>query len=60
MARPLIIPNPENADLSELIEAARVGYSETVVRCTAIQMLLVGISREQGGNQCIFHHIRLI
>jgi len=47
MARPLIIANPENADLSELKEAARVGASETVVRCTAIQMLLVGISREQ-------------
>lgn len=47
MARPLTIPNPENASLSELKEAARVGSSETVVRCTAIQMLLVDISRQQ-------------
>jgi len=47
MARPLTIPNPENADLAELKEAARVGSSETVVRCTAIQMLLVDIPREQ-------------
>ena len=28
-------------------EAARVGSSETALRCTAIQMLVVGINRQQ-------------
>lgn len=47
MARPLIEPNPENASIHELKEAARVGTSETSTRCIAIQMLIIGISREQ-------------
>jgi transposase len=47
MARKLNTPNPENATLQELIEAGRVGSSETAQRCTAIQMLIAGISREQ-------------
>lgn len=46
MARHLNTPNPENAYITELKETARVGTSETAVRCTAIQMLLVGIPRE--------------
>lgn len=47
MARPSIEPNPENASIQELKEAARVGTSETALRCTAIQMLIIGITREQ-------------
>ena len=37
MARHLLKPNPENASISELKEAARVGSNETSIRCTAIQ-----------------------
>lgn len=47
MARPTIEPNPENASIHELKEAARVGTPETSTRCVAIQMLIIGISREQ-------------
>jgi len=47
MARPLLEPQAHNASIHELKEAARVGSSETAWRCTAIQMLIVGISREQ-------------
>ena len=47
MAQRLLTPNPENASLLELKELARVGSSETALRCTAIQMLIVGIGREQ-------------
>lgn len=47
MARPRLEPNPENATLHELKEAGRVGTSTTATRCTAIQMLIAGISREQ-------------
>jgi hypothetical protein len=47
MAQRLLTPNPENASLLELKELARVGSSETTLRCTAIQMLIVGIGREQ-------------
>ena len=46
MARPLLIPDPENATIEELKQLSRVGSSETATRCTAIQMLLAGISRE--------------
>ena len=46
MARPLLIPNPENATIEELKQVSRVGSSETATRCTAIQMLLVGASRD--------------
>ena len=47
MARALLKPNPDNASIHELKEAGRVGSDETALRCTAIQMLIVGISRAQ-------------
>jgi hypothetical protein len=46
MARPLLIANPENATIEELKQVSRVGSTETATRCTAIQMLLVGASRD--------------
>ena len=46
MARPLLIANPENATIEELKQVSRVGSNETATRCTAIQMLLAGASRE--------------
>ena len=39
--------NPENASLQALKETARVGTGETALRCTAIQLLIMGIDREQ-------------
>jgi len=47
MGRRRLEPNPENASLEELKEAARVGSNETADRCTAIRFLLVGTPREQ-------------
>jgi len=47
MAQRLLKPNPENTSMYELKEAARVGSHETALRCTAIQMLLTDISRQQ-------------
>lgn len=47
MAPQPLIPNPENASLRELKGAGKVGTFETGVRCNAIQMLVVGIPREQ-------------
>lgn len=47
MARPLLQPQAHNATIHELKEAARVGSSETALRCPAFQMLVVGINREQ-------------
>ncbi len=46
MAPPLLIPDPENATIEELKQVLQVGSYETATRCTAIQMLLAGISRE--------------
>ena len=46
MARPLLIPNPNNATIEELKQVSRVATSETATRCTAIQMLLAGIDRD--------------
>ena len=46
MARPLLIPNPENATIEELKYVSRVGSNETALRCTALQMLLAGASRD--------------
>jgi len=46
MARPLLIPYPENASIEELKQVARIGSSETAIRCSAIQMLLAGADRE--------------
>ena len=46
MARPLIIPNSENATIEEFKQLSRVGSSETATRCTATQMLLAGVGRE--------------
>ena len=46
MARPLLIPDAQNATIEELKQVSRVASSETATRCTAIQMLLAGISRE--------------
>lgn len=45
MARPLLQPNPENGSIHELKETGRVGSNETSLRCTAIQMLVTGVSR---------------
>lgn len=47
MARPRLVPNPDNASIHDLKEAARVGSIETSTRCTAIQLLITGVSREQ-------------
>lgn len=47
MAQHFLTPNPENATIQELKGLARVGSCETALRCSAIQMLIVGISREQ-------------
>ena len=47
MARTFLKPNPENASVYELREASRVGTFETATRCTAIQFLILGSSREQ-------------
>ena len=47
MARRLLKPNPNNATIHELKEVAQVGSSETSLRCTAIQMLIVGVTRQQ-------------
>jgi hypothetical protein len=41
-----IEPDPENASIEELKQLSRIGSSETATRCTAIQMLPAGISRE--------------
>jgi len=46
MARPLLIPNLENATIEELKQVSRVGSIETATRCIAIQMLLAGANRE--------------
>jgi len=46
MARALLKPDPENASIEELKQLSRIGSSETATRCTAIQMLLAGISRQ--------------
>jgi transposase len=47
MARRLLEPNPENASIHALKLAARVGSNETAIRCTAIQLLITGVTREQ-------------
>jgi transposase len=47
VARPLLEPHAQNDSIHELKETARVGSSESALRCTAIQMLIVGISRGQ-------------
>jgi transposase len=47
MARKRLEPNPANATAYELKNTARVGTNETALRCNAIQMLIVGIPREQ-------------
>ena len=46
MARPLLIPHPQNATIEELKQVSRVGSSETATRCSAIQMLLAGADRQ--------------
>ncbi len=46
MAQPLLIPDAQNATIEELKQISRVGSNETATRCTAIQMLLAGVSRE--------------
>ena len=46
MARPLLIPNPQNATIEELKLISRIGSNETATRCTAIQMLLAGAERD--------------
>ena len=56
MARPLLIPNPENATIEELKQVSRVGSNETATRCTAIQMLLAGANRELVCNALFVTH----
>ena len=46
MARALLKPDPDNASIEQLKQVSRIGSSETATRCTAIQMLLAGISRQ--------------
>ena len=46
MARPLLVPNPENATIEELKQVSRIGSIETATRCTAIQMLLAGANTD--------------
>jgi transposase len=46
MARALLKPDPGNASIEQLKQVSRIGSSETATRCTAIQMLLAGISRQ--------------
>lgn len=46
MARSLLIANPANATIDELKQVSRIGSTQTATRCTAIQMLLAGASRE--------------
>jgi len=50
MARPLLIPHPENATIEELTQVSRVGPNQTATRCSAIQMLLAGIAACLQGN----------
>ena len=47
MARRPLEPNPENGSIHELKGTARVGSNETSLRCTAIQLLVTGVSRAQ-------------
>ena len=47
MARRLLTPNPENASIHALKQTTRVGSNETALRCTAIQFLIAGVTREQ-------------
>ena len=47
MARRLLQPNAENGSIHALKEAARVGSNETALRCTAMQLLITGITRDQ-------------
>jgi transposase len=53
MARPLLIPYPENTSIEELKQLSRIGSSETATRCTAIQMLLAGADRALVRNSLI-------
>jgi transposase len=46
MARKRLEPNPANATAYELKNTDCVGTNETGLRCNAIQMLIVGITRE--------------
>ncbi len=47
MCRTRLEPNPENATCEELKEASRVGTFEMNTRCTAMQLLITGIPRDQ-------------
>ena len=47
MARRLLTPNQDNASIHALKQTARVGSNETSLRCTAIQFLITGVTREQ-------------
>ena len=46
MARPILTPYPDAATIEELKAVSRIGSNETSTRCTAIQMLLAGATRE--------------
>ena len=56
MARPLLVPNPENATIEELKQVSRIGSNETATRCTAIQMLLAGANRDLVCNALLVTH----
>ena len=59
MARPLRIPDPQNATIEELKQISRVGSNETATRCTAIQMLLAGVSTELVRDALLVQQLRL-
>lgn len=47
MSRKKLEPKKENSDIKALKAVARAGSRETIIRCHALQMLLVDIPREQ-------------
>ena len=47
MTRRRLEPCADNGTIAELKQTGRVGSNETATRCTALQMLLAGVSRDQ-------------
>lgn len=47
MSRPRRESNPDNASIQDLKVAGKYGSYETSTRCTAIQLLMIGVRREQ-------------
>ena len=59
MARPLLIPDAQNATTQELKLVSPLGSNETATRCTAIQMLLAGVSTELVRDALLVQQLRL-